>query len=162
MKKVKISIATGLILSVGYVGMAFAHTQAGSLGTTTSATTKTDTYTVSCSGGSHHLRIQVKDNKTTPELGTKLTISATKAVGSGAACATPNGPTVSTTDANDADTAYSAWAQCDGGDGDYVMKVVKPAWTANGRETYVSQFHCEMNDVAHTHTVTEVVQTGNQ
>ncbi len=153
MKKLtKLPVATGIVLFAVCSGSALAHTQSGVLGNTTSSGTKTDKYVVECSGGTHHLQIQVRDKKTAPELGTKLTISAVN--GTAAAC------TASSTDNTDTDGLYSAIASCDGGDGDYVMSVVKPAWTANGKETYIAQFHCE--DAAGNHTETVFSQIQNQ
>lgn len=135
MKKIKIfSLATGLIVWVGFTGTVFARTQIQTLGNLTSSTTKTDKYVVSCGSPAARLAIQVYDKPTNPELGTKLTISAKKV--SVKACS------ASSTDTNDNDLKYSAWAFCNGGAGDYVMTITKPAWVTTGRENYIAQFYC--------------------
>lgn len=148
----KLTMTAALIFSAGFTGAVFAHSQAGTLGNTTSSGTKTDKYVVDCGSGTQHLAIQVLDKKTNPELGTKLTISAVN--GTAAAC------TASSTDNTDTDALYSTFADCNGGVGDYVMSVTKPAWTANGKETYTAQFHCEASDG--THTTTDYIQIQNQ
>jgi hypothetical protein len=138
-------ITLALLTAIGVGNVANAHDVNGALRTASSAI---DYYQVHCfdeggSGPTAHLSVAVKNNTNSAA---KLSIQAIR----------DNGATNST-DAVNANAAYSPNILQAGGDGYFYLTVNK---TAAGAVNYSIQFHCQTSD--NQHSGTDIVQLTNQ
>ena len=129
----KAFVAASVLSVLGYVGSASAHGLSETLG---QGAKSTDYWVVGCSGGSHHLAVQIKN-------------------------VSPAGPLVSVqvnngikvkniTDPVNGDAGFSPERSVTGGDTDYFLTVDK---TGPGIVAYFIDYHCENNSGGHTTTI---------
>lgn len=145
--KHSIKLLLAAILAVGFSGLASAHTVSGSLGKSTSDAAATDVFDINCTntsqGTAAKLFFQVRDNKTSPEKSTKVSIQVS-AAGSTSALYT---------DTNDGDTLYTPNPGVSLNKGAVVYRVfVSKNRVANvkGPETYIAAVHCQTAGGSHT------------
>ena len=142
MKNVSKSLLTVALMAVARV--AFAHTQGGALGKTTTSTAASDVYLVSCyddgqgAGTPTKLYLHVKGSgiATLP----KINIQATRL----------GAVVTSTVAANN--NVYSAAVTLVKGEGDYGLYINKPASTVKGVVNYTAEFHCQSASGGHAGT----------
>lgn len=135
------------LLAAGFSGLASAHTVSGSLGSSTSTAAATDVFDIDCTntsqGTAAKLFFQVRDNATSPEKSTKLSIQVSAAGTTSALY----------TDTIDTDALYTPNPGVSLNKGAVVYRVtVSKNSVANvkGPETYSAQVHCQTSGGAHT------------
>lgn len=141
-------IVTFLLLTLGFSGIATAHTQPGVLGRAKLSIAATDIYIISCDQTSSSLYFQVKDLP--PKNPSVISIQATK----------DGLVSERVFDVKDGNPAYSRGVSFVAGPGDYVLNVNKSASKVKGRELYSAVFHCV--DAAGNHTETGMTTIQNQ
>jgi len=152
MKNSKTIMAASLLIAVGYAGLAYAHSQTGTLGLPTSGgVARTDVYVVHCIAPASKLWLRVKD--LAPVKAPLVITQTTKDTVS----------SVLSTDTVDGDALYSPSVTLSGGAGDYTLNVNKSAYTGTlaahkGPETYVAEFHCQNAAGNHTDTTWDMTQ----
>jgi hypothetical protein len=151
MKKTTKTLATALLLILGYSELVIADTQPGAIGRKKSKAGGTDQYVVTCSddgrGVPHHLYLELKDlrPRNPAQLSIQAMLPATGAV------------TPLSIDARDGDFFSSPGVTLVGGVGPYLFSVNKSRSSVIGAEIYVAVFHCETADGTHTGTSWEMI-----
>ncbi len=130
----KAFVAASVISVLGYVGSASAHTLTETLG---QGAKSTDYFVVGCSGGTHHLAVQIQD------LGPVASPLVSVQVNSGT-------KVKNITDPVDGDAGSSPERKVVSGDTDYFLTVDK---TGAGVESYLIDYHCENSSGGHTTTI---------
>jgi hypothetical protein len=151
MKKTTKTLATALLLILGYSELVIADTQPGAIGRKKSKAGGTDQYIVTCSndgrGEPDHLYLEIRDLR--PRNPALLSIQAMLPA-TGAA-------TALSIDARDGDAYASPGATLVGGVGPYLFSVNKSRSSVIGAEIYLAVFHCETADGTHTGTSWEMI-----
>lgn len=149
MKKTTKTLATALLLILGYSELVSADSQPGAIGSKRSKAGGTNQYLVTCSndgrGEPHHLYLEVKD--LAPRNPAQLSIQAMLPA-TGAA-------TSLSIDWRDGDAYSSSGVTLVGGVGPYLLSVNKSRSNKRGAEQYVAIFHCETAEGIHTGTALE-------
>jgi hypothetical protein len=153
--KISKTILAASLLAAGFSGIASAHDYVGSVGNAT-VNAASDKFWIQCAGGSSYATLRVRDNPTSPEKATKVSIRGATSL-AGLSAATWYTDTTDT-DATTFDTSFSGpygtaanpQPRVTGGPAIYYFEVNKNMMAGvTGAEAYIARIHCY--DSSNTH-----------